>query len=300
MSVMPQRPLGFGEILDGAIQFYRRDFGLYFLIALAGGLPGFAMLLALGAPTTGLDAAGNPDFAGLFFDLLVLLLATVVSWVGTVAVAVAMRDRLTGARPSIETAYQGALRPFPSSVGAYALAVLLVGAVGTVCITVVGLVALPLGLAGSLTLAIVFLVPAGLLTVLVTLSLWSWSTFAILPTILLEGRSATAAIRRSFALSKGARLRVLGVMLVVLIIENAFSTGALFFSGGLTVFTSPATAGTVGGVQMAMINAVNLLIGALTSPFGVAAAFFLHHDRRARLEASDLETAAAAMATDQP
>ena len=40
MSILPMRPLGFGEIVDGALQLYRRDFGLYYLIALVGAFPG--------------------------------------------------------------------------------------------------------------------------------------------------------------------------------------------------------------------------------------------------------------------
>ena len=300
MSVMPQRPLGFGEVLDGAIQFYRRDFGLYYLIALVGALPGYAMLLALGTPSTGIDAAGNPDLGGLGADSLVLLVAAAISFVGTVAVAVAMSARMADRPASLDAAYRGALAPFPASIGAYLLAVLLVGGVGFVCMLAMIFVALPAGISGSLVLALVLLVPTGLAAVLLTLSLWSWSTFAILPAILIERRSATAAIRRSFALSRGARLRVLGIMLVVIIIQNAVSFGFLAFSGGLEMFTSPDTMGTVTGGRMALQNTIDLLIGALTAPFGVAVAFFLHHDRRVRLEASDLETAAAAMATDGP
>ena len=300
MTVIPQRPLGFGEILDGAIQFYRRDFGLYFLIALVGALPAYAMLLALGTPSTGIDAAGNPDFGGVGFDGLIVLLAMIVSWVGTVAVAVAMRARLEDGRASLESAYRGVLRPFPSTLGAHLLAILLVGIAGFVLMLLGMMLAVAVAAAGSLVLALVVFVPMGLAAALLVFALWFSSTFAILPAVLLEGRSASASLRRSFQLARGARLRVVGIMLVVFIIQNAVSFGLFAFSGGFEMFTSPETVGTVGGGWIAMQNTVELLTGALTTPFGVATVFFLHHDRRVRLEASDLETTAAAMATDGP
>ncbi|MYL07218.1 MAG: hypothetical protein F4012_10560, partial [Gemmatimonadales bacterium] len=88
--MIPQRPLGFGEILDGAIQFYRHDFGLYFLISLVGSLPGYAMGLAVGVPSTGVDPSGNPAFGEMGSEFAILLPAAAISWIATLAVAVAI------------------------------------------------------------------------------------------------------------------------------------------------------------------------------------------------------------------
>ena len=66
------------------------------------------------------------------------------------------------------------------------------------------------------------------------------------------------------------------------------------------MFTSPTTADTLSPGLQAVQNTLNLLIGSFTKPFLVATVFFLYHDRRVRLEAADLETAAMAMATDGP
>ncbi|WP_419948388.1 hypothetical protein [Candidatus Palauibacter sp.] len=300
MSVIPPRPLGFGEILDGAIQFYRRDFGLYFLIALVGALPGYAMFLALGTPSTGFDAAGNPDFTGVGFDGLVFLLATAVSWVGTVAVAVAMHARLEDGPTSLQSAYRGALHPFPSATGGYLLAILLVGIVGVVVMVLATILGVAGALSGSFAVTIGVLVPVGLAAAFLVFALWFSSTFAILPSVLSEGRSAPAAVRRSFQLARGAWFRVFGIMLVVYMIQTAPSLGIFALSGGFDMFTSPETVGTVGGGWMALQNTIDLLLGALTGPFGVATVFFLHHDRSVRLEASDLESTAAAMTTGAP
>lgn len=299
MSVIPQRPLGFGEILDGAIQFYRRDFGLYFLIALVGSLPGYAMGLAIGVPSTGVDPSGNPAFAEVGLELAILLPAAAISWIATLAVAVAICARLEGRPTSLENAYRGVLRPFPSAAGGHLLALLAVLlASGLAMIPVVGLGGIGIALSDSATGAAVFFGIVGLSAALAVLALWFWTTFAIFPAVLLEGRTAAPAVRRSLTLSKGARLRILGIMLVVLIIRDGPSLGIFALFGGFEMFTSPATAGTVSAGVMALQNTLDLLFGSLVTPFAVATLFLIYHDRRVRLEAADLETAAATMATD--
>ena len=299
MSVMPQRPLGFGEILDGAIQFYRRDFGLYFLIALVGALPGYAMLFALVTPGTGLDPSGTPAVGELGFDMAILLPATALSWVGTLAIAVAMTARLEGRAASLESAYRGVLRPFASAAGGHLLAMLIAviaGVVVVVPVTIVGAAAI--AAPGSLVVGLTVFGFVGLVGALVVLALWFRISFAIFPAVLMEGRAAPEAVRRSLKLGKGAWLRILGVMLVVWIIRAGPSFGTFALFGGFEMFTSPTTAGTVSGGLQAVQNTLDLLIGSFTKPFLVATVFFLYHDRRVRLEAADLETAAAAMATD--
>ncbi|WP_420616938.1 hypothetical protein [Candidatus Palauibacter sp.] len=300
MSVIPQRPLGFGEILDGAIQFYRRDFGLYFLIALVGALPGYAMLLALGTPGTGLDPSGAPAVGELGFDMAIVFPAAALSWVGTLAVAVAMAARLEGGSASLESAYRGALRPFPSAAGGHLLALLIAVIAGLV-------IMVPVMVAGAAAIATLDSFIAGmtvfgltgLAAALVVLAIWFRTSFAVFPAVLLEGRNAAEAVRRSLKLGKGAWLRILGVMLVASIIRDGPSFGIFALFGGFEMFTSPTTAGTLSPGLQAVQNTLNLLIGSFTKPFLVATVFLLYHDRRVRLEAADLETAAAAMATDE-
>lgn len=300
MSLMPQRPLGFGEILDGAIQFYRRDFRLYFLIALVGSLPGYAMGLAVGTPSTGVDPSGNPAFGELGLELAILLPAAALSWIATLAVAVAVCARLEGRPASLENAYRGVLRPFPSAAGGHLLALLavLLGS-GLAMIPVVVLGGIGVAVSENVVLGAVVFGIVGLSAALVILGLWFWTTFAIFPAVLMEGRTAAQAVRRSLKLSRGARLRVLGIMLVVLIIRDGPSFGSYALFGGFDMFTSPATAGTVGAGVMAIQNTLDLLIGSLITPFVVATLFFLYHDRRVRLEAADLETAATGMTADR-
>ncbi|MXW66556.1 MAG: hypothetical protein F4Z72_06060 [Gemmatimonadales bacterium] len=299
--MIPQRPLGFGEILDGAIQFYRRDFGLYFLIALVGALPGYAMLLALGTPGTGVDPSGLPAVGDFGVAMAILLPAAALSWVGTLAVAVAMAARLEGRAASLESAYRGALRPFPSAAGGHLLALLIAALAGVI-------VMIPVMIAGAATFAILGDLVVGLsvfgfvilVATLVVLALWFRTSFALFPAVLMEGRTAAEAVRRSLKLGKGAWLRILGIMLVATIIRDGPSFAIFALFGGFEMFTSPTTAGTLSPGLQAVENTLDLLIGSFTKPFLVATMFLLYHDRRVRLEAADLETAAAAMATDGP
>ncbi len=298
MSIIPQRPLGFGEILDGAIQFYRRDFGLYFLIALVGALPGYAMLLALGTPGTGLDPSGTPAVGELGLAIAILLPAAALSWAGTLAVAVAMCTRLEGRSASLESAYRGALRPFPSAAGGHLLALLIAVVAGVVVMIPVAVATVgAMATFGNSVVGVAVFGLASLLAGLVVLALWFRTSFAIFPAVLMEGRTAAEAVRRSLRLGRGAWLRILGVMLVATIIRDGPSFGIFALFGGFGMFTSPTTAGTVSPALQAVQNTLDLLIGSLTKPFLVATLFLLYHDRRVRLEAADLETAAAAMAT---
>ena len=139
-----------------------------------------------------------------------------------------------------------------------------------------------------------------LVATLVVLALWFRTSFALFPAVLMEGRTAAEAVRRSLKLGKGAWLRILGIMLVATIIRDGPSFAIFALFGGFEMFTSPTTAGTLSPGLQAVENTLDLLIGSFTKPFLVATMFLLYHDRRVRLEAADLETAAAAMATDGP
>lgn len=232
--------------------------------------------------------------------MAILFPAAALSWVGTLAVAVAMAARLEGRSASLESAYRGALRPFPSAAGGHLLALLIAVIAGLV-------IMVPVMVAGAAAVATLDSFIAGmtvfgltgLLAALVVLAIWFRTSFAVFPAVLLEGRTAAEAVRRSLKLGKGAWLRILGVMLVATIIRDGPSFGIFALFGGFEMFTSPTTAGTLSPGLQAVQETLDLLIGSFTKPFLVATVFLLYHDRRVRLEAADLETAAAAMATSE-
>ena len=298
MPTIPLRPLGFGEIVDGAVQLYRRDFGLYYLIALVGAVPGYVLTLASGADISSFtpDAGSDPVamLREMGYSFTVMLIGAAISWVGMVAVAVAMAERIEERRASLGAAYRNALRHLPSAAGATIVASLIFVAIGTVVLIVGGIVSAPLVGSGSVGLALMGLALV-LLAVTVTGIFWMAATFGILPAVVIEGRRAMSALRRSFSLCRGGWPRVIGIMVVALIINVAPSLAISSVFGFQDFFASPEALGTVSSERQWLLNTADLVIGPLTTPFMVGSIMVLFHDRRVRSEAYDLETLASAM-----
>ena len=297
MSQLPLRPLGFGEIVDGAVQIYRRDFGLYYLIALLGAFPGYVLRLVTGA-----DAAAfsdpEADPLAMFGEMVAVLpvwaASALIAWVGMVAVATAMATRIDEQPTSVGGAYRDSLRHLPGATGASILAMLLFGAVVILVVLVGSAVTAALVSTGSQ-----FLTLAGflfLILIFVVIGLfWAGATFGILPAVIREGRGATDALARSLKLCRGGWLRVIGIMVVAFIIQTAPSLGitALFGMGDL--FTSPDALATIDSREQWLLNTADLVIGPLTTPYLVGSIMVLFHDRRVRSEAFDLEVLAGEM-----
>ena len=300
MSMIPMRPLGFGEIVDGALQLYRRDFGLYYLIALVAALPGYVLILASGVDASAIAQTGDDNpFEALgamaaFFG--VTLAAAAIAWVGMVAVAAAMADRIGEGPASFGRAYRVALRNLPSAAGATVMALLMYLFVTVVVLfgslAVLGLLLSGAGLVGNLVGFLLTLLLVGLVT-----AFWLAATFGILPAVIIEGRGAVSALGRSLSLCRGGWLRVCGIMVVAMIINVVPSIGisALFGMGDL--FVSPDAMDQISSTEQWLMNTIDLVVGPLTTPFLVGSIMVLFHDRKVRSKAFDLETLAGAMDT---
>lgn len=300
MSMIPMRPLGFGEIVDGALQIYRRDFGLYYLIALVATFPGYVLILASGVDASAVaqSADVNPFEAfgamGAFFG--VMLASSAIAWVGMVAVAAAMADRIGEGPASLGRAYRVALRSLPSAVGATVLALIMYLFVTIVVMfgafALLALLLSSTGIVGNLVGFLLTMLLVGLIT-----AFWLAATFGILPAVIIEGRGAIDALGRSFSLCGGGWLRVCGIMVVAMIINVVPSIGvsALFGMGDL--FVSPDAMDQISSTEQWLMNTIDLVVGPLTTPFLVGCIIVLFHDRRVRSEAFDLETLAGAMDT---
>lgn len=298
MSTIPLRPLGFGEILDGAVQLYRRDFGLYYLIALMGALPGYILTLLFEPELSSLLEDGAAGFAAFFAELPIVLAVGIVSgaiaWVGVLAVAAAMVERIGDRRASVGRAYLDAIRYLPRAAGAALIALFGFMVVGVVVFMGSAILAGPLIATGNALVSVlaflVFLLP--IMTVALA---WLAATFGILPAVIIESRPAIDALRRSLSLCNGGWLRVIGIMCVAQIINLApgFAVQALF--GMDTLFLSPEELGTIDSGKQWLLNTASFVISPLTVPFMVGSILMLFHDRRVRKEAFDLETAAGIM-----
>ncbi len=308
MSILPLRPLGFGEIVDGAVQLYRRDFVLFYLIALVATLPGYLLQLFL-APDFGalVNAPDDPaQMAGWMGEIasvaviamFVALGSIVFAWFGSVALTVAIRERTGEREVSLGGALRSALPYFPAALGAGSLVLLgfVVVAVATSVITSLLLGALAASGVLTAIVAMTVLVPIAALVFLT----WMGVTFGILPAVVFEGRGATAAFGRSISLCRGGLLRVIGVVAVAMIIQMAPSFGIGILFGLDNFFADPEAATTIGATEQWLSNTVDFVVGALTMPFAVGAMVVLFHDRRVRSEGFDLAARAEAMRPDNP
>lgn len=298
MSTIPLRPLGFGEIVDGALQLYRRDFGLYYLIALLAAVPGYILMLVTGTDLAMLAIDDTVDPAAALGEMSVILgvalVAVVIGWVGMLAVAVAMVERNEERYVSVGMSYRGALRHLLPAAGATILAAVLFVMVAGVIMFAGTLAAATLIFAGSIALTLIGIVSIGLLGVLLTV-FWAAATFAIMPAVIIEGRGLIEALNRSLGLCRRGWLRVIGIMVVAWIIYTLPSVAVTVLFGLGDLFTSPETLGTVSARTQWLMNTANLLVGPLTTPFLVGSILVLFHDRRVRSEAYDLETLAGTM-----
>ena len=298
MSTIPLRPLGFGEIVDGAVQLYRRDFGLYYLIVLIAALPGYVFRLLFEPNLSDFSAAGTLDFGAFFSEMAAVmavnLAAAAFALVGAVALTVAMADRIEHRQTSVGSAYRNSMGYLPSVAGATLVAMVAFFVVGVVVLLMSALATFPLTRSGNTLLGLLGFVILFVPIMAVGLA-WLAATFGILPAAIVEGRRAMAALQRSISLCNGGWLRVMGIMIVAMIINIApsFAITALF--GLDNLFTSPDQLGTIDSERQWLLNTANLVIAPLTTPFMVGSIMILFHDRRVRKEAYDLQTAADTM-----
>lgn len=307
MATIPMRPLGFGEIVDGAVQLYRRDFGLYYLIGLVCSLPEFVLLVlwnpwelleTLDAlepsddPTVALEQMGSV-FGSLGIALLIIFVGLAFLWFAALSLTVAINERIEERPTSVGGAFRGALPKIVSAAGATVVALLIFMVaqfIATMLTVLVGVVFATtdifLGILATVLAAVVFLL---------VFAFWIGATFAIFPAVVIEGRPAMDALKRSLSLCTGGWLRVIGIMVVALIIQMAPGLAIQGLFGTWVLFQSPEELVSIGPLQQWLFNTADLVVGPLTIPFMVGCVVMLFHDRRVRSEAYDLERLAGEM-----
>jgi hypothetical protein len=251
------RPFSVGELLDGAFSLYRRNFISFFAIALVPYVPLVLVWLVL------------PMFAGADEEALInsttilslpySTLASILIWAALVYGS--MRGYEDADVTASEALKVGVRKLLPAAVA---------------------------------TIIAVFLIMIGIIFLLIPGLILASMFFGIIPAIVVEDRGPFEAFGRSRKLSKGARLRILGVIVLALLIA-ALPVMAFSFIAGVAAATrmgSGANATLSLGWQ-AIVQAGSFVLSALTTPYSVAALTLLYIDRRARTEAPDLEEAAA-------
>ncbi|MFF7351947.1 glycerophosphoryl diester phosphodiesterase membrane domain-containing protein [Streptomyces filipinensis] len=311
-GVIPLRPLGVGEILDGAVStmrtYWRTVLGVSLAVALFTTttlvvVQGYVLNNALAQVQLGSRNA-NPD--DVYRALPDIMIGTgVVAVIAAVAVVIAtallttITSRAVLGRPvNIGEAWRDARPQLPRLFGLILL-------LGLIVVGVMAAGALPgilVVLAGGSAAAGAGLLALGLLGSGV-LATWLVIRFCLAtPALMLERQSIVKAMSRSAKLVRGSWWRTFGILLltglIVRIVQALVSIpftviGAAVSGDGINDFL-----GTGGGHPSWMsliIQGVGALIGStLTLPISAGVTVLLYIDQRIRREALDLELARAA------
>ncbi|MGH3318877.1 MAG: hypothetical protein ACRDN9_01635 [Streptosporangiaceae bacterium] len=299
-GVIPLRPLGVSEILDGAITYIRQHpkatLGLAAIVtAIAQAIQLIAQIF-LRRDVTQL----SPEDMRLMTDPVELLnyfsSSLVASGVTAIITGIAMLV-LTGmltsvigravlGRPCSMAEAWAETRPrLLALIGVAVLTFLIVVAAMFLCL-VPGLVAL---LAGAAALAAVLLVLGGIATLLA--AVWLYVSFALAtPAVVLERLGVVAALQRSFTLVRRDFWRTFGILLLAWLIAFVISL-VIEVPFGIAQAGVGALGGTVGGTTILglVIAALGGVVAStIVQPFSAGVRALLYIDQRMRREGLDI------------
>ena len=318
-GVIPLRPLGVGEILDGAVTTIRRNpgpmLGLSAVVAIIVQLIGLVAAILMFRDLQAIEdlpATASPAevFGVLGGTLGGLSVVVIVSWIATVILTgiltVVVSRAVLGQNLTVGEAWVKARPKLPKLLlltlvySLIALTPLLAAAVLTAFSAAAG--------AGQAAVGIAVLTGlAGL-----CLSVWLYVRYALAtPAFMLEStpgrRSGQPArpigigksLRRSAELVRSSWWRLFGILILVWIvafivtqvISVLFSVPTFFFADPL----DPESMTSLGVLSLSALGGI--VSTTITAPFLAAAVALLYIDRRIRREALDVELARAAGVT---
>lgn len=292
-GIIPLRPLGVGEILDGAFTAIRRypraTLGLAACVMLVVTVVQVAtewyLLSGIAAPAPNETLSQASDYLARAGTAAVV--DFVVTTFGTLLlsglITAVIGEGVLGRPVTAGDAWQR-LRPvFWRLVGV--TVVTFVITFGTI---VPGILAIVFAPAIFAVLLILAAVPVGV---------WLWISFSLAPAIVvLEGQTVRGALRRSRALVQNSWWRVFGIILLAGVIAAAVS-GVISIpfglaGGGLT--TLGDNTDQVAFSQLVVSAIGGLIASTVARPFSAGVSALLYIDRRIRAEALDLTLARAA------
>ncbi|MET9777089.1 glycerophosphoryl diester phosphodiesterase membrane domain-containing protein [Streptomyces sp. NPDC006367] len=308
-GVIPLRPLGVGEILDGAVSTMRAHWRTVLGISLAVALFTQVVVVLLQGfvlDTTGSDALGDPDatldevsdaIAGTAVDSAVVSLLTMIGVVVATALLTTVTSRAVLGRQVTTGAAWREARPQLARLFGLVLLVLLM-VVGLLLAGMVPglIVTAAVGGEAGVALAALGFLAGGIVAIwlLTRLSLAS-------PALMLEKQGVKKAMSRSTKLVNGSWWRVFGIQLLALVITNVvasiivipFTFLAAALSGdGVVGFLEGS--GDLGWTFLLVSGIGSVIASVVTLPITAGVTVLLYIDQRIRREALDLELARAA------
>ncbi len=249
MSAPALRPLSLGEVLDVSFGLYRSRFASLLVVSVVSQL--VPSLIRVYFETAG------TMFQNLPLLLAYYALAIVLSAVGVAASTFIVSDAYLGRETSAWAALGRAMSMIGRIIGVSIMSSMLIG-IGFLLLIVPGVILLA-GLILSTVVAV------------------------------LEGRANSAALGRSWELTKGFRGKVLLTMICVgiLLMVPTIAVGAIWAVIG----------GETGSLGLAGIEVVTSLFSILIYPFFYVVLTVIYYDLRVRKEGFDLELLASQLAT---
>ncbi|MGW4234306.1 DUF7544 domain-containing protein [Streptomyces sp. NPDC004980] len=306
-GVIPLRPLGVGEILDGAVSTMRAHWRPVLGISLTVSVVTEILVILLqryllpdatsvdpnAVGTEALRQATDSAQSELIATAPATLLAMIATLFTTSVLTVVISRSVLGRTVTLSEAWAEARPRLLPLLGLTLLLSLM-----SVAIMAVGL--LPgLLLGGGAGLALVFLGFIGACVVV----LWLMIRFTLAaPALMLERQSVLTSLRRSAKLVKGNWWRTFGilaltyllVLVVTLIIAIPFGIIAITAdSDGLSEFLNSSST-DFGWPFLIIMGIGEVIVSTLTYPFTAGVMALLYVDQRIRREALDLDLARAA------
>ncbi|MCW5252800.1 MULTISPECIES: glycerophosphoryl diester phosphodiesterase membrane domain-containing protein [unclassified Streptomyces] len=307
-GVIPLRPLGVGEILDGAVSTMRAHWRTVLGISLSVAifteiivvlLRGFVLDTdtgALGDPDATLSELGSAVTDSTVDSLVVFLVTLLGTVIATALLTTVTSRAVLGRRVGAKEAWQDARPQTAKLFGLILLLLLIVFGIVLAGIAPTLLVARSGGSDGAMALASLFLLAAGVVVawLMIRLSLAS-------PALMLEKQGIRKAMGRSMKLVRGSWWRVFGIQLLAGIIASVLSAiivlpfaflGAALGGDGVGGYLEGG--GDLGWTFL-VISGVGSVIGSMvTFPITAGVTVLLYIDQRIRREALDLELVRAA------
>ncbi|MFE3592951.1 hypothetical protein ACFXOY_36230 [Streptomyces niveus] len=306
-GVIPLRPLGVGEILDGAVStlraHWRTVLGVTIVVAVISQIGDILVQRYLLPEPVDVDPNASPTEAlnqavdamqSTLIALAPSLFITIIGTLFTTAVLTVVISRsVLGRSVTLSDAWHEARPRLLQLLGL----TLLLPVMGAAIVTVGILPGLLIGSGAGIALTML----GGLASVVVLI--WLMVNFSLSsPALMLERQSIVASMRRSAKLVKGTWWRIFGILLltmlltfvVSMIIAVPFSLVAMAVDGdGLSGLLSGS--GPDFGWPFLIITGIGTVIStSITLPISAGVSVLLYVDQRIRREALDLELARAA------
>ncbi|MER7400186.1 hypothetical protein ABT381_32285 [Streptomyces sp. NPDC000151] len=309
-GVIPLRPLGVNEILDGAVATMRAHWRTMLGISLVVAVITQAVATVVSGVwfrgtdnmTLGTDPSADVDevmreaggqLAASGITWFIAMLGTVIA---TALITIVVSRAVLGRSVSAGEAWRDSSRQLPRLFGLLLLLPLLIAAVITV------------GLLPGILVAVLGSAPAGVALALLgglaglAAGVWLWIRYCLAaPALMLEKQGVITSMRRSAKLVRGAWWRVLGIqlltVLIVVIVEFIVQIPATiiaFLLGGESAASWMNGNATTGWTFLIVVGIGAVISSTVTFPISAGVTALLYMDQRIRREALDLELARAA------